>query len=143
VRILAQILDKPVASVKAPLKATPQSKRGCYGETLSEVEEIVKKLEEKHGAAYLVEKLNIWAHMLHIKKHDSYDQLPNVPYFTTRDHNRSEVEVSYSTVPPVSAPLPVSPGKSVTECIDQLRKWHSLLNEEIITLQETILKDML
>ena len=47
--------------------------------------------------------------------------------------------------------MPLSPGsvKVRTECIDQLRKWHSLLGEGIITqadydkIQGTILKDMM
>ena len=58
---------------------TSQSKRGCCEQTISEVEDMVKKLEEKHGEAYTVEKLNVWAHMLHIKRHSSYDEPPNVP----------------------------------------------------------------
>ena len=39
----------------------PQNKRRRE-RTISEVEEIVKKLEEKHAKTYSVEKLNVWAH---------------------------------------------------------------------------------
>ena len=46
---------------------TPQSKRGRCEQMISEVEEIVKKLEEKHGEAYTVEKLNVWAHATYKK----------------------------------------------------------------------------
>ena len=96
----------------------PQSKRGTCEQTLNEVEKIVKKLEEKHGTAYSVEKLNVWAHMLHIKKHHSFDEPPNFPSFKSRksnsniDHDISEAGVSHA-VPPVNMPVPVSPGKRV------------------------------
>ena len=40
----------------------PQSKWETCAQTLNEVEEIVKKLQEKHGATYSVEQFNIWAH---------------------------------------------------------------------------------
>ena len=59
----------------------PPSKRGTCAQKLSAVEEIVKKLKDRHGTTYSVEKLNVWAHMLHIERHDSYEVPPNVPYF--------------------------------------------------------------
>ena len=39
--------------------------------SLSEVEAAVKLLEDMHGDAYPVEKLNAWAHLINIGKHDS------------------------------------------------------------------------
>ena len=54
--------------------------------------------------------------------------LQNVPYFT-----RSVITTAQGLSSPVSMPL--SLGKRVrvqTECIDQLKKWHGLLDEGII-----------
>ena len=33
---------------------------------ISQVEEVVQKLKEKHGSLYSIEKLNAWAHMIDI-----------------------------------------------------------------------------
>jgi len=57
---------------------TPQSKLETCAQTLNKVEEIVKKLQDNHGATYSVEQFNIWAHMLHIQKHCSYEVPPSV-----------------------------------------------------------------
>lgn len=48
---------------------------------LSDVEELVKKLTEKHQSKYTVEQMNTWAHMIHMGKHKSLDEPPSVPYF--------------------------------------------------------------
>ena len=70
--------------------------------------------------------------MIHIKKEESYDYLPDKPFLESL----------------VSLPVNVSLGKRInmrSECIDQLEKWHRLMecgsisNEE---LQETTLKDI-
>lgn len=115
------------------------------------MEEIVKKFKSKHGTLYSVEKLNIWAHMLHIEKHGSLDVPPNVPYFTRAHQSSQQKSVSQSTSSPVTIG-PVSPGKRVslrTECMEQLSKWHSLLEKHVITqnhydkVQQTILKDLM
>lgn len=110
--------------------------------SISEVEKMVKLLQEKHGSSYSVEKLNVWAHMLHIEKHNSYDEPPNVPYFTKSQKTplaRADIsEESLST----SAPTSSSPSKHVSvrsECIDQLKRWHNLLSEGIIS-QDVIIK---
>lgn len=57
-------------------------KQGSCAEKLGAVEEIVKRLKKKHGTKYSVDKLNVWAHMLHIEKHDSDEVPPKVLYFT-------------------------------------------------------------
>ncbi len=44
---------------------------------------IVEELEKRHSSSktFTPERLRVWAHMLHLKKHDSYDQPPNKPFF--------------------------------------------------------------
>ena len=53
--------------------------RTSSAQELQEVEKkkIVKELKEKHAASYSIEKLNAWAHLLHMGKHDSYETPPN------------------------------------------------------------------
>ncbi len=50
---------------------------------MTEVEVIVEELEKRHSSSihFTPEQLRVWAHMLHLKKHDSYDQPPNKPFF--------------------------------------------------------------
>ena len=103
---------------------------------MSEVEMIIEDLKEKHSTKYTPEQLNVWAHMIHTKKHESYDYPPDKPFFGKSRKPSSEC---------------LSPGKRInmrSECIDQLEKWHRLMecgaisNEEYKELQETILKDI-
>lgn len=124
-----------------------QNKRTKCAEKLSEVEKLVKKLKEKHGTKYSVEKLNIWAHMLHIEKHDSEEVPPDLPYFRGRASKSTVPEGSSNKVDAV-----LSPTNRVslrTECIDQLNKWHDLLEKKIVTqeeydqVQKNILQDIM
>jgi hypothetical protein len=109
----------------------PLQKRGACAQKLTEVEEIVSQLKAKHGSAYTVEKLNAWAHMIHIMgKQTSHDLPPDLPYFkgakkVANDENKG--------IPATGA---MSPGKRInlrTECMDQLQKWHGLLQMGAIT----------
>ena len=58
-----------------------KSKKEAIASKISEVESIVKKLQDKHGSQYSVEKFNAWAHLVHVGKHSSHDDLPDLPYF--------------------------------------------------------------
>lgn len=120
---------------------------------LTEVEEIVKSLKEKHGTKYSTEQLNIWAHVLHLEKHDSREVPPNVPYFTRNKTPAEKGSQPSRTADQAPKPLgPPSPGKRVSmrsECISQLKNWHSLLEQGVIAqavydkVQQTILKDIM
>lgn len=59
----------------------PSAKHGTCQQRIQQVEDIVEKLREKHGKKFSVEKLNTWAHMINMGKHNSYDTPPNLPYF--------------------------------------------------------------
>ena len=98
----------------------------------------------------------MYGHICYIKRHSSYDELPNFPYFTKSRKKPSDKTISRGESSGINAPvaltaLPASPGKRVkvrSECIDQLKKLHSLLGDGIITdadyekITETILKDI-
>ena len=45
-----------------------KSKKEAIASKLTEVESIMKKLQDKHGSQYSVEKFNAWAHLIHVGK---------------------------------------------------------------------------
>ena len=140
----------------------PSSKRQAIAKNISEVEEIIKKLREKHGNAYSVEKRNCWVHVLNVGKYFSYDEPPDFPFFKQRKEKRIDAQqssvstdsgstASTSSLSTSTALVCNSPSKCVglrTQCIDQLSKWHSLLNTGAIDqaqydeLKEAILGDI-
>ena len=125
-----------------------KSKRDGIAKKISQVKEVVQKLKEKHGSLYSIEKLNAWAHMIDIGKHDSYETPPDLPYF------RGKLK------PGIKAPSPesvasscsgasagsscdggagpsgtsVSPAKriSMRKLLSQMDQWHSLLEKAAI-----------
>ena len=124
------------------------SKWQTIAKSISEVEEIIKKLKEKHGDAFSVEKLNCWAHMLNVGRHSSYDEPPDFP-FLKRPKNDKHSGVSVSGTSSAVSTAANSPTKRVglrAQCIDQLSKWHALLiaggidQQQYDELKNTILK---
>lgn len=123
----------------------PRSNHEIHVQKMSQVEEIIDKLEGIHGTdLYTPEQLRAWAHMLQMRKHSSYDSPPKKPFFKSASTCKSD---QASTVTCGSS----SPGKKFkyrSECIDQLDKWHSLMergaisHEQFQEMQQTILSDM-
>ena len=98
---------------------------------MEEVNDIMDKLKEKHKTVFSVEKLSAWAHMIHMGKHQSYENPPNLPYFG-KQKKAVDPETRTSSITDNS----ISPGKQIqyqSECMDQLSKWHSLLERGIIS----------
>ena len=134
----------------APVEVTssaPKPKLTCVRK-INEVEDIIKDLKQRHGEAFTVEQFSMWAHVVHIGKHVSREAPPNLPFF--RRH-KSATPPSTSGLPGTSSTEAVSPGKRISlrsECMNQLDKWHSLLDRGIITqeqyedMQKAILNDM-
>lgn len=54
----------------ASTEAAPKSKSTCV-RNITEVEEIIKDLREKHGTSFTTEQFSMWAHVIHIGKHSS------------------------------------------------------------------------
>ena len=137
-RILLWLKCIPKSKKRASTQGdAPQSKRhASFLNMMSEVDDIVSKLKEKHGEKYTPVQLNCWAHMINTHKHESLDSPPKKSFFGKKR----------------SADAPgVSPGKRITlrsECIDQLDKWHNLKERRVISkeeydnLQKTILTDI-
>ena len=80
-------------------------------------------------------------HTIDLKKHSSYDEPPNKPFFVGKQKSTKESEIvavtpQKSSVALSSSSVGISPGKRVnlqSECIDQLQKWHVLMENGDIT----------
>lgn len=115
----------PTRKRPAQPAAPTSTKRVAIAQSISEVEDIIKKLKEKHGDAYSIEKLSCWAHVLHRGSHSSYDEPPDFPFFK-KPHKAAK---DASACPSTS--VANSPTKRFglrTQCIEQLSKWYALLN---------------
>lgn len=78
--------------------------------------------------------------MLNIGKHNSYEEPPDLPFF-----KKPKVKPKDSTSPGPSANTRSKLVGLRTQCIDQLSKWHTLLNSGAIDqaqYNETILCDI-
>ena len=94
---------------------------------MDELEVIYEELLDKHKELYKPEQLRAWAHLLQLKKHDSYEEPPNKPSFrNTRKNKHTAVETSRE---PSQQSVALSPGKHVSmqgQLIDQMSKIHEL-----------------
>ena len=89
---------------------------------MAAVDEIYDELQEKHKGKDSPEQLRAWSHLLEMGKCNSCEDQPDKPFFKGR---KSAGTVAKK---PVSAGM--SPVKRVnmrSELIDQLQKWHQLL----------------
>lgn len=144
-------------------KKAPTSKKSTDGKDttgtkkniaakITEVEEMVKKLKDKHGSKYSIEQLNAWAHLIHVEKHDSCDHPPDLPYFRHSGVKKRKVDEEPDPEPkslPVPSIATATERVSLrSECIDQLDKWHALLTKGAISqshyaeIQALIMKDI-
>lgn len=115
---------------------------------LLEVEEIVDKLKTKHEGKYTIEQINVWAHLIHMKKTQSYEEPPDKPFFRGKS---KKAEDKKSTSSSSGVPDGISPSKRIslrTELLDQMEKLSNLYEKGVIdrakydNLQENILSDI-
>lgn len=101
---------------------------------MAQLEEICGKLRDKHAESYTPKQLRTWAIMIQLGTHVNYETVPDKPFFKTGKKKASCVGVS--------------PGKRLTECIDQLDKWYRLMEKGAITsaqykeIQDNIMADI-
>uniref|UniRef100_A0A1X7SGI6 Uncharacterized protein n=1 Tax=Amphimedon queenslandica TaxID=400682 RepID=A0A1X7SGI6_AMPQE len=120
---------RPRAAATPEDESTPKRRSSGYDnhlQKMDEIEEILQKLRSKHGKdeKYTPEQFHCWANLIQMKKHDSYEAPPNKPFFGVKQSSSQSV---------------TSPGKRIelrTHCIDQLTKWHKLLEDGIISKDE-------
>ena len=140
-----QIKRKKSSGDGGALSTVPKVRGSNYTNHLkkmSEVECIIDDLEKRHESGkYSAEQIRVWAHMIQMGKHDSYDNPPSKRFFK-----------SSKPVAPETCTLEgISPSKRLnmrSELIAQLDKWHALMERGAISmdqyteLQATILKDI-
>jgi len=126
---------------KSPGAKPKSSQYDSHIAKMAKVDDIYQNLDKTHGSQYTPEQKRAWAHMIQLGKHSSQMSPPNKRFFQT---SMSSVDANPGT-------LTRSPGKKIkirSECIDQLQKWHELLNCGAITqeqydeFQDKILKDI-
>lgn len=106
--------------------ARKTSRYDKHVDKMAEVESVEDQLREKHSGKYTDQQLRSWAHLIQMKKHESYDEPPDKPFF--RSSHKS-----------TSFAVPVSPGKRINlrgQCVDQLLKSHQLLEKGVITPEQ-------
>ena len=124
----------------------PKTKRAGPGysahmKNMMEVDEILEKLKQKHAENYTPEQLLTWAHMIQMKKHESYDTAPNKPFFGSKSKKAA-------STPSEDGLSPLKKINMRSECIQQLNPWHQLKEKGAITseqyeeMQATILCDI-
>ena len=130
-------------------KSQRTTKSDTHSKKLVEVEQIAEDLEEKHGGQFTREQYNVWAHMINMRKHESRDTPPDKPFFKGSQAKKKPTVNPSKSDPPI--PAGISPGKRIhlrSECMEQLEKWHSLLEkgaiceEQYTEMQANILGDI-
>ena len=143
----------PERQPESTCKRPRTTKYDGYVKALAKVDEIFKELDEKHHGKFSPEQLNAWAHLVQSGKYASLDKAPDMPFFRGKDKRKdcSPSSPLHSSASQSTSSVGVSPGRRVglrTECIDQLKKWHTLLLDGAITkaqyddFQAKILSDM-
>ena len=99
---------------------------GHIVDKMAEVDRLQDELREKHAGKFSEEQLRSWAHLLQMKKHDSLEKPPDKPFWQTKKAEPNPTNT-------------VSPGKRINlrgQCVDQLLKWHDLLEKGAITKEQ-------
>ena len=123
-------------------KAPRTSNYEIHCQKLEEVQEIKDDLKERHGGKYTPEQLSAWAHLLQMGRHDSRDTPPDLPYWKKRENKSKNSPLSVPMENSTSSPSlagSISPGKRITlrgHCVDQLAKWHDLLEKGAISQEQ-------
>ena len=132
-KVKATQWKRPNESSDTPFTSQTKRAKACEShlEKMDKLQKIVDKLKEKHKEGqyshFSSAQFHCWGNTIQLGHHDSYDQPPNKPFFGVTKKAAASV------------PGAVSPGKRIhlwSECIDQLTKWHKLMDDGVITLEE-------
>ena len=141
----------------------PASKASKADEREQELLQIIDQLISKHSDSYTVPQLRLWAKYIQSKRHESYDEPPNIPLITgTPDSRKSTRKESFgdalagAATAIVRALKPQSPKRSSTPSgatttfspnshanlrrkhLEDLRTLHSLLEDGVLTDEEYV-----
>ena len=125
------------------------------------MDEIEDKIRSKNEGKYTKEQIRMWAHLIHMKKHTSYDEPPNKRFWKPKSSSigatgattSGATEAATSGASGVAAfnNVSASPGKRVNlrgECIDQLLRLQQLFvsggltQEQYTEMKEGIMNEM-
>lgn len=80
-QVTKQLRTQAESEVKIPMGGG-KSNHDRHLKKMSEVELIVDQLEDiPSNSQYTPEQIRAWAHLIHMKKHDSYNDPPKKPFF--------------------------------------------------------------
>ena len=84
--------ESQVATKKQRGASTESSGSNYKGhlKTLSEVQVIVDELEKKYKDCRTPEQIRACGHMIHMKKHSSYDEPPQKPFYGLKEETKRE-----------------------------------------------------
>ena len=135
-----------------PEEGSSAHKRSRYDkqiDKLQEVDEIEDKLRSKNEGKYTEEQIRMWAHLIHMNKHTSYDEPPNKRFWKSKSSGivATGATTSGATVATSSGAMGVatsksvsaSPGKRVNlrgQCIDQLLRLQQLFDNGGLTKEQ-------
>lgn len=139
---IENIVQNPV-----PVRSKRSTKSDAIAQKINDAEEVMNTLAKIHKN-YTSEQLSSWAHLIQMGKHHSYDNPPDYPYFKGNKRSRRKSADSGDELPRSPTFSPCKKVQIRSECIDQLQKWHNLLEkggiskEQYEELQKTIMADM-
>ena len=131
----------------------PPSKRGRKSVTesqakkLSDVQEIYEALEEKNRGSYSEEQMHMWAHLIQMGKHKSYEPPPDKPFFRGslakakkgNDSCKSQPISAVSKSAPEPDSVSISPMRRAnlrSAYMSQVKDWYAFLEAGAITNAE-------
>ena len=79
-------------------KASLGSEFEQHSEKLSDADKIC--LSEKHKGEYSKDQLRAWAHMINMRKYESYDKAPDKPFWKGRKQQRRDDHVLLNSAEP-------------------------------------------
>ena len=124
--------------------------------TLDEVDTVYHKLADKHSGKFDADRLRMWAHLINMGKHSSFDTPPDYPFFREKDKiapvsttkSTDSGSTSCTTSSSTSASggavtsaqsVCISPAKRSnlrSQYMTQMKEWYSLLDCGVITKEE-------
>ena len=160
--------SKRPRSPDVPEEGSSAPKRSRYYkqiDKLREVDEIEEELRSKNAEKYTEEQIRMWAHLIHMKKHTSYDEPPNKRFWKSKSSATGSTGAATSGATGVttcasgvstssvaaSKSVSASPGKRVNlrgQCIDQLLRLQQLFDnggltqEQYTEMKEGIMNEM-
>ena len=126
--------------------------------TLDEVDTVFHELADKHSGKFDADMLRMWAHLINMGKHLSFDTPPDYPFFRKKDKNApvtatkstdsgsstssttsSSTSTSGEAVSSGVQGVCISPAKRSSlrsQYMTQMKEWYSLLDCGAITKEE-------